>query len=190
MLLGKKRQMSRKPDKKPPSRASSRKAAARAPSAAAKGRPPSTMISAADLDDIAVGGAILGTGGGGDPYIGKLMAQRAIQKHGAVRMIDLKDVDDDALVVPCAMMGAPTVMVEKIPEGGEILVAFRKLQAFLGRKIGAILCAEAGGLNSTIPFAIGAMTGLPVIDGDGMGRAYPELQWSPSPCTASRRRRW
>jgi len=133
-------------------------------------------ISAPDLDDIAVGGAILGTGGGGDPYIGKLMAQRAIREHGPVRMIDVDEVDDDALVVPCAMMGAPTVMVEKIPEGGEILVAFRKLEKFLGKKIGAILCAEAGGLNSTIPFVIGAMTGVPVIDGDGMGRAYPELQ--------------
>jgi uncharacterized protein len=33
------------------------------------------MIGVADLDDIATGGAILGTGGGGDPYIGKLMAQ-------------------------------------------------------------------------------------------------------------------
>jgi DUF917 family protein len=168
--------MSKKPDRKAQDPAGSRKSAARAPSAAAKGRPQPTMIFAADLDDIAVGGAILGTGGGGDPYIGKLMAQRAIQKHGPVRMIDLKEVDDDALVVPCAMMGAPTVMVEKIPEGGEILVAFRKLEKFLGRTIGAILCAEAGGLNSTIPFAIGAMTGLPVIDGDGMGRAYPELQ--------------
>lgn len=141
-----------------------------------KGRPLATMISVADLDDIAVGGAILGTGGGGDPYIGKLMAQRAIRKHGPVRMIDVEDVDDEALVVPCAMMGAPTVMVEKIPEGQEILVAFRKLEKFLGKNIGAILCAEAGGLNSTIPFVIGAMTGIPVIDGDGMGRAYPELQ--------------
>ena len=134
------------------------------------------MIDAADLDDIAVGGAILGTGGGGDPYIGKLMAQQAIRKYGAVRMIDVAEVEDDALVVPCAMMGAPTVMVEKIPQGDEILTAFRKLERFLGKKIGAILCAEAGGLNSTIPFVIGAMTGIPVIDGDGMGRAYPELQ--------------
>jgi uncharacterized protein len=67
-------------------------------------------------------------------------------------------------------------MVEKIPQGDEILTAFRKLERFLGKKIGAILCAEAGGLNSTIPFVIGAMTGIPVIDGDGMGRAFPELQ--------------
>jgi DUF917 family protein len=134
------------------------------------------MIGVADLDDIAVGGAILGTGGGGDPYIGKLMAQQAIRKYGPVRMIDVTEIRDDDLVVPCAMMGAPTVMVEKIPQGEEILTAFRKLERFLGKKIGAILCAEAGGLNSTIPFVIGAMTGIPVIDGDGMGRAFPELQ--------------
>jgi uncharacterized protein len=134
------------------------------------------MIDVADLDDIAVGGAILGTGGGGDPYIGKLMAQQAIRKYGAVRMIGLDDVGDDDLIVPCAMMGAPTVMVEKIPQGEEILVAFRRLERFLGKKINAILCAEAGGLNSTIPFVVGAMTGIPVIDADGMGRAFPELQ--------------
>jgi uncharacterized protein len=134
------------------------------------------MIGVADLDDIAVGGAILGTGGGGDPYIGKLMAQQAIRKYGEVHLIDVAEVKDNELVVPCAMMGAPTVMVEKIPQGEEILIAFRKLERFLGKKIGAILCAEAGGLNSTIPFVIGAMTGIPVIDGDGMGRAYPELQ--------------
>jgi DUF917 family protein len=137
---------------------------------------PAKMIDVADLDDIAVGGAILGTGGGGDPYIGKLMAQQAIRKYGPVRMIDVTEIRDDDLVVPCAMMGAPTVMVEKIPQGEEILTAFRKLERFLGTKIGAILCAEAGGLNSTIPFVIGAMTGIPVIDGDGMGRAFPELQ--------------
>jgi DUF917 family protein len=139
-------------------------------------RTPAQMIGVADLDDIAVGGAILGTGGGGDPYIGKLMAQQAIRKHGPVRMIDIDDVGDDDLVVPCAMMGAPTVMIEKIPQGGEILIAFQRLERFLGKKINAILCAEAGGLNSTVPFAIGAMTGIPVIDGDGMGRAFPELQ--------------
>jgi uncharacterized protein len=137
---------------------------------------PGRMIGVADLDDIAVGGAILGTGGGGDPYIGKLMAQQAIRKFGPVGMIDVEEIEDDDLVVPCAMMGAPTVMVEKIPQGDEILTAFRKLERFLGKKIGAILCAEAGGLNSTIPFVIGAMTGIPVIDGDGMGRAFPELQ--------------
>ena len=38
-------------------------------------------IYADDMEDIATGGAILGTGGGGDPYVGKLMAQQAIKKY-------------------------------------------------------------------------------------------------------------
>lgn len=133
-------------------------------------------IYAEDLEDIAIGGAILGTGGGGDPYVGKLMAQQAIRKHGPVKLIDVAELADDALVVPVCMMGAPTVMTEKLPQGDELINAFRQLEQYLGRKIDAVLCGEAGGVNSTTPFVVAAASGLPLIDGDGMGRAYPELQ--------------
>lgn len=133
-------------------------------------------IYADDLEDIAIGGAILGTGGGGDPYIGKLMAQQAIKKHGPVKLIDVDQLADDALVVPVCMMGAPTVMTEKLPQGDELMNAFRALEQLLGKKIDAVLCGEAGGVNSTTPFVVAAASGLPLVDGDGMGRAYPELQ--------------
>lgn len=134
------------------------------------------LIHAEDMHDIAIGGAVLGTGGGGDPYIGKLMAMQAIHHNEPVQLIDVEELADDALVVTAAMMGAPTVMVEKLPQGQEIVTAFKKVEAFLGRPIDAVLCAEAGGLNSTTPFIVAAETGLPLIDGDSMGRAFPELQ--------------
>ena len=133
-------------------------------------------IYADDMEDIATGGAILGTGGGGDPYVGKLMAQQAIKKYGPVKLVDIDQWADDALVVPVCMMGAPTVMTDKLPQGDELINAFRALEQLLGRKIDAVLCGEAGGVNSTTPFVVAAMTGLPLVDGDGMGRAYPELQ--------------
>jgi hypothetical protein len=133
-------------------------------------------VYAEDMDDIAIGGAIMGTGGGGDPYIGKLMAQQAIRKHGPVKIIDVAELADDALVVPVCMMGAPTVMTEKLPQGDELMNAFRQLEQRMGRKIDAVLCGEAGGINSTTPFVVAAASGLPLVDGDGMGRAYPELQ--------------
>lgn len=133
-------------------------------------------IHAEDLEDIAIGGAILGTGGGGDPYVGKLMAQEAIRKHGPVKLVDVEELSDDALVVPVCMMGAPTVMTEKLPQGEELMNAFRQLEKVLGRRIDAVLCGEAGGINSTTPFVVAAASGLPLVDGDGMGRAYPELQ--------------
>jgi DUF917 family protein len=133
-------------------------------------------VYAEDLEDIAIGGAIMGTGGGGDPYVGKLMAQQAIKQHGPVNLIDIDELPDEALVVPVCMMGAPTVMTEKLPQGEELINAFRALEQLLGRKIDAVLCGEAGGVNSTTPFVVAAMAGLPLVDGDGMGRAYPELQ--------------
>lgn len=134
------------------------------------------MVDVDDMEDIAIGGAVLGTGGGGDPYVGKLMAQQAIRKYGPVKLMDVMELADDALVVPVCMMGAPTVMTEKLPQGDELMNAFRALEAVLGRKIDAVLCGEAGGVNSTTPFVVAAASGLPLIDGDGMGRAYPELQ--------------
>jgi len=135
-----------------------------------------TKIARKDMVDIAMGGAFLGTGGGGDPYIGRLMAEQAIEANGDVTVLDIEALDDDALIVPVAMMGAPTVMLEKLPRGDEAIAALRSLEAVIGRKADAIFCVEAGGLNSTIPIAVAATAGLPIIDGDGMGRAFPELQ--------------
>ncbi|SMY09861.1 DUF917 domain-containing protein [Flavimaricola marinus] len=137
---------------------------------------PIKTIAREDMENIALGGAFLGTGGGGDPYIGKLIAEQAIDANGPVAVIDVEDLADDALVVPVAMMGAPTVMLEKLPRGDEAYSALRALEAVMGRKADAIFCIEAGGLNSTIPIAVAATAGLPIVDGDGMGRAFPELQ--------------
>ncbi|HVA93061.1 MAG TPA: DUF917 domain-containing protein [Chloroflexota bacterium] len=128
------------------------------------------------MDDLALGAAVLGTGGGGDPHIGKLTAIAAMRQHGPVQMIEMSDLKDDDLVVSAAMMGAPTVMLEKLPRGDEIVGAFEGLQTYLGKKITAVTPIEAGGLNSTTPFIVAAVLGLPLLDADGMGRAFPELQ--------------
>lgn len=128
------------------------------------------------LDDLAFGAAVLGTGGGGNPYVGTLLARQAIEEHGPITVVDPEEVPDDALVVPAAMMGAPTIMVEKLPAGNEIVVAFKALEEYLGRPITHTVSAEAGGLNSVTPFTLAAQLDLPVVDADLMGRAFPELQ--------------
>jgi uncharacterized protein len=128
------------------------------------------------LEDLAVGAAVLGTGGGGNPYIGKLLAKRAIREYGEVELVSVDEVDDDAFVVPSAMMGAPTVMIEKLPRGDEIVRAFEALRDFVGRPVTHTVSIEAGGLNSTTPFAVAAQLRIPLVDADGMGRAFPEIQ--------------
>ncbi|POF32160.1 DUF917 domain-containing protein [Roseibium marinum] len=129
-----------------------------------------------DLKDLAVGAAFLGTGGGGDPYIGRQMVQKCLDDGLTVELADPDTLDDDALVIPTAMMGAPTVLVEKLPSGEEAILSLKRLEKRLGKSATHTMPIEVGGINSTIPLLVGARLGLPIVDGDGMGRAFPELQ--------------
>ena len=129
-----------------------------------------------EIEDIALGAALLGAGGGGDPYVGKLIAIGAVQECGPVTILDPDEVPDDALVVPIAMMGAPTVLCEKAIGGEEYKTLYETVSAFYGKPIYAFMPIEAGGVNSMLPIAAAARLGLPLVDCDGMGRAFPELQ--------------
>jgi DUF917 family protein len=135
-----------------------------------------TLLELEDLEYIALGATVLGTGGGGDPTLGKLMAQQAVRRHGPIRLLSLDEVPDEAWIIPTAMMGAPTVLVEKIPSGTEVLHAFRMVEHHLQCRAFATLSIEAGGVNSMIPMLVAASLGVPIIDADGMGRAFPEIQ--------------
>lgn len=135
-----------------------------------------TCIGEDALDDIAVGAAILGCGGGGDPHVGKLLARSAIRAHGPVEVVDVDAVDDEALIVPLAMMGAPTVANEKLASLRGMRGAVEALGEHCGRPVTHTIAVEAGGINGVMPLPLAAELGIPVIDGDMMGRAFPEIQ--------------
>jgi DUF917 family protein len=129
-----------------------------------------------EIEQIALGSTFLGTGGGGDPFVGKLLALDAVDRFGPVELVQPDEVPDDDLVIPSALMGAPTVLLEKIPNGSEGMQALKSLQARLGKSAFATMPIEEGGINSQIPIAVAASLKLPLVDCDGMGRAFPELQ--------------
>ncbi|MDE2949376.1 MAG: DUF917 domain-containing protein [Chloroflexota bacterium] len=134
------------------------------------------LLDEENIDDIAVGAAILGSGGGSNPYIGKLMAREAIRRYGPVELYALGELADDDLIVPSAGMGAPVVAVEKLPAGDDIVRAFQALGKYTGRAPRATMSVESGGMNSIRPIYLAARLGIPVVDCDGMGRAFPEIQ--------------
>lgn len=133
-------------------------------------------IERSTLPDFARGAAFLGSGGGGDPYYSLLLADAALQKAGSVDLLPLDSLPDDALVAPCGWIGAPTVSVEKLPNGGETVAGLRRLELLMGRRIDAVLPIEIGGGNGLAPLVAAAALGVPVVDCDGMGRAFPESQ--------------
>ena len=129
-----------------------------------------------EIRDIANGSAVLGTGGGGDPYLGTLATLQALKQYGPPSMLEASELEDDAVVAFPFIVGSPVPGVEKFPFGSEFVQAFRTLEGQLGRKIDAVMSAEIGGANSMIPMSLGARIGIPVVDGDLIGRAFPEIQ--------------
>ncbi|MBL4894651.1 MAG: DUF917 domain-containing protein [Emcibacter sp.] len=132
-------------------------------------------IKSENLEDIARGAAFLGAGGGGYPLIGRLLAKQAIEEFGPPKVIQVDDLDDDANIFSSAMLGAPSIMLEKAAGGDDIAYAVEILEKRLGCRADAILPMEMGGINSMVPIVAAARLGLPIIDADGMGRAFPEL---------------
>ncbi len=136
----------------------------------------STTISHADIADLCAGSVFLATGGGGDPYVSQILVQQALLKYGSVDLAPLASVPDDAFVVAIGEVGAPTVSLEQLPIGTEVLDAIDKFQEWVGREITHLVSFEVGGANSVIPLIAAAAKKIPLIDGDGMGRALPEAQ--------------
>ena len=129
-----------------------------------------------DLADYVRGAALLGAGGGGDPYIGYLMLSQLLAEGHEVRIVAPGSLENDALVASVACMGAPTVMTEKLPSIDALALALHTLEAHVGQQVSAIIPLEIGGINATVPLVLASHLSVPVVDGDGMGRAFPEIQ--------------
>ncbi len=133
-------------------------------------------LNEADIEALAIGAAILGTGGGGSPYLGKLRCMQELRRGNTIALIGIEELDDESRVATLGGIGAPAVTIEKLPEGNEGLRAVKCMEEFSGHKIDALIAAEIGGGNALEPMLTAAAMGLPVVDGDGMGRAFPEMQ--------------
>ena len=134
------------------------------------------VLNRQDILDLAYGAAFLGSGGGGDPY-NTLLEVLALHDAGQrVELLDVAGLSDDAIVTPCGWIGAPTVCDEKLPSGDEAIEGLRRMEVLLGKQVDAVLPIEIGGSNGLAPLVLGARAGVPVLDCDGMGRAFPESQ--------------
>jgi DUF917 family protein len=135
-------------------------------------------IKEADLLPLSLGAALLGTGGGGNPYIGMLRCRELLRKGARIEVLPLEALGDEDWIGSVGGIGAPVVGIEKIKQGQECFRALRALEETMGIKCSAIISAEMGGSNSIEPMIAAIHAGLPVVDGDGMGRAFPEIQMS------------
>src|SRR2546430_5030893 len=133
-------------------------------------------VSAEEIESLAIGAWILGTGGGGSPYLA-LLNMRALYREGAiVSLMDPLDLADDDLVAVVSNMGAPLVGQERLTDPHTIARAGTMMEEYLGRRFCAIMSLEIGGGNAIQPFVAAALLHRPAVDADCIGRAVPQAQ--------------
>jgi len=141
---------------------------------------PSRELSAEEIEHLAVGAWVLGTGGGGSPYLALLNMRRLYEAGHRVRLMSPMDLPDDARVAVVSNMGAPLVTQERLSDSRACAHAVELQQRNIGAEFDAVMSVEIGGGNGIQPLLAAAHMGLPVVDTDFMGRAYPEAQMTSS----------
>lgn len=129
-----------------------------------------------NLNELAIGSAILGSGGGGDTSYCYMMARYEMEKNGPVSLINASELKSDCTVLTVGAMGAPLAEIEKIPSGNEFSLILDAVERKIQKKIDVLMPYEIGGGNAFTPLMVAAQLGLPVLDADIMGRAFPETQ--------------
>jgi DUF917 family protein len=138
--------------------------------------PPLHPVSAEEIESLAIGAWILGTGGGGSPYLALLNMRGLYRDGAAVSLLDPMELADDDEVAVVSNMGAPLVGQERLTDARTIARAVTLMEEYRGRRFRAIMAPEIGGGNAIQPFMAAALLDRPVVDADCMGRAFPEAQ--------------
>src|SRR5260370_33802566 len=131
---------------------------------------PLRPVSAAEIESLAIGAWILGTGGGGSPYLALLNMRKLYRAGAVVSLLDPMDLGDDDPVAVVSNMGAPLVGQERLTDPRTIAHAVTMMEEYLGRKVTAVTPLEIGGGNALPPFMAAAPLRLP---GRARGRMRP-----------------
>jgi DUF917 family protein len=129
-----------------------------------------------NIEPLATGAWILGTGGGGNPYISTLNLRRLYAEGRRVQVMDPMALEDNDMVAVVSKMGAPLVGQERLGDPVHLARAVEVMEDYLGKPFRAIMSVEIGGSNALSSFLAAAMLDRPVVNADAMGRAYPEAQ--------------
>src|SRR4051812_3398723 len=126
-----------------------------------------------DIESLAVGAWVLGTGGGGSPYLG-LLNMRALYKEGhRVQLMPSSELADDDWVAAVSNMGAPLVGQERLTDSRTIARAVELMERHTGYRFRGIMSLEIGGGNSVQPLMAAAHFNSPGVDSGLMGGACP-----------------
>lgn len=147
-----------------------------------------------DLQSIAAGAAVLASGGGGS-YNDACTILQQLAAQGTFTPVTVKDYDGKTPACVLAIMGSPDAAdgLTLSAIQNSITNTSQVFEQATGAPLGALIPVEVGPINSLVPLIGAGMSKgtIYVVDGDGAGRAVPELpqttftgsaKLAPTPC--------
>ena len=140
-----------------------------------------------EILDILYGGAILGTGGGGNLEKGIEFIDLAIKKGKSFRIASFEELDPSDIVVCPYSCGAISPLSEEEQTKYEALPVYEEeyhvkalenMEAYLQKPVKAVISTEIGAGNIAKALFCAAMADKVLVDGDPAGRSVPGLQHS------------
>ena len=139
-----------------------------------------------DCVDLLEGGLWMGTGGGGSYDDGMTLLKGALESGLSLEWVDVESIPDNVWTATIGVHGTIAPISREtqneinrmglIDIMGDMFLAeaVKELGEYIGHEFGCLVPAELGA--EAIPEALvcGARLGIPVVDGDYVGRAVPE----------------
>ena len=135
-----------------------------------------------DITNVAIGGALLGSGGGGS-FTDSLAILNDVPSDYQVDVVTIDDLDLNDSHAVTAFIGSPSagesLTLDDLSQALKNTVD--RLTKVTGYSLGieAYSAAEIGPINTVVPLLVPLATGrtqdLVIVDGDGAGRAVPKL---------------
>ena len=128
-----------------------------------------------DEEILRAGSHFLGSGGGLDFEISKLMLRDQMKVRSSV-VITLDSLKSDDCIVVISYMGCPTIEAEKNFNISHTRKLIEKIEYISQRKINAFAMWGVAGGGAFLPIFMSSYFEIPIIDADLTGRCFPALQ--------------
>ena len=135
------------------------------------------------MEDLVAGATILGVGGGGSPSEGLADLTRVLDQENHLVIASLDEFGEQDVIVSPYFVGSVAPSKKAVGKQATavpdpIAAAVSLLESKLGKNVSGTVATEIGGGNTAACLAIAGKLNIPMVDGDLMGRAGPELHQS------------
>jgi len=149
-------------------------------------------LSKEDLENYIIGSTILGCGGGGGASGGMAYIEEAMKRGLKFQLADISELPKDKRLSVISGVGggvskedrdrvAPySEKVQRTPDAQveRLKKIDKEMSDYIGDRIYSYIPSETGPGNGVMPMYMNAILGKPSVDGDGCGRAKPEISIS------------